>query len=256
MTKDISSIPTVGWDGHPDGPLVFLQDHEAHVTRLQAEVERQTEMKEKNFWALMDELNKSRELRAELTKARELLTEVGDEDSDKFVMGTDWHDAADAFLSNQSAPVTKNPGDNKPLLPIGTVAICANGHKRIEHLWSEHDRTWIGRTVRVLSWTPTWVGTVAVVQDVYNNEITGIVNDLLTPCEDWTPFKSADGKDGRYKVENGMVHCELQIDIRNDQSAPADKAIAKVKQSVQNHFDITLDSPTVKAMIHTRDKKP
>lgn len=41
--------------------------------------------------------------------------------------------------------------------------------------------------------------------------------------KDWTLFTSADGKVGRYKVENGMVHCEVQIDIHANQSAPSDK---------------------------------
>lgn len=35
-------IETIGWDGHPGGDLVRLEDHRAHVTRLQAEVGRLT----------------------------------------------------------------------------------------------------------------------------------------------------------------------------------------------------------------------
>lgn len=104
--------------------------------------------------------------------------------------------------------------DQRPLVDIGAVCLFAKGHIGLEHLWTDYERAWIGRTVKVLSLTPTWVGTVAVVQDVHNNEITAVINDLLTPCEDWTSFKSADGKEGRYKVENGTLRCELQIDIR------------------------------------------
>jgi hypothetical protein len=205
-------------------PLIYLEDHRAHVTRLQAEVHE--------FRTALQVANKNTKqviagrdaLQSELTKARELLVcasslMYAQKPSN---MSSELINAICA-LFNQPSPVTKRPGDNKPLLPIGTVALFAKGHVGLEHLWSEHDRAWIGRTVKVLSLTPTWVGTVAVVQDVFNNEITAVVNDLLTPCDDWTSFKSADGKEGKYKVENGTVHCELQIDIRNDQSAPADK---------------------------------
>lgn len=150
MTKDISSIPTVGWDGHPDGPLVFLQDHEAYVSHLQAEVKRLKALRAEshvNFldysdllhdvacshnWVISDELRtritetlnvfatpgqapaysyaairKERDaLKSELTKARELLTDVAKTPWMYDVLGS-----VREYLANQSVPADKGPGE-------------------------------------------------------------------------------------------------------------------------------------------------
>jgi hypothetical protein len=87
-------------------PLIYLEDHRAHVTRLQAEVERLNAAApaEGLRSALAESIKQRDALQAELTKARECLKDIR-----QSCELSKLRDAQiDEILANQSAPAAKD----------------------------------------------------------------------------------------------------------------------------------------------------